>query len=78
MVIFIIIAINLEMIDRNFSHVIKLLRISIFFSNFQEKVSISQAIQNEVTRVQSVWEFSYTMITRNFKNLYRDNELRHI
>lgn len=73
MVIFIIIAINLEMIDRNFSHVIKLLRISIFFSNFQEKVSISQAIQNEVTRVQSVWEFSYTMITRNFKNLYRDN-----
>lgn len=73
MVIFIIIAINLEIIDRNFSHVIKLLRISIFFSNFQEKVSISQAIQNEVTRVQSVWEFSYTMITRNFKNLYRDN-----
>lgn len=53
MVIFIIIAINLEMIDRNFSHVIKLLRISIFFSNFQEKVSISQAIQNEVTHVQS-------------------------
>lgn len=73
MVIFIIIAINLEMIDRNFSHVIKLLRISIFFSNFQEKVSISQAIQNKVTHVQSVWEFSYTMITRNFKNLYRDN-----
>lgn len=73
MVIFIIIAINLEMIDRNFSHVIKLLRISIFFSNFQEKVSISQAIQNEVTHVQSIWEFSYTMITRNFKNLYRDN-----
>lgn len=73
MVIFIIIAINLEMIDRNFSHVIKLLRISIFFSNFQEKVSISQDIQNKVTHVQSVWEFSYTMITRNFKNLYRDN-----
>lgn len=73
MVIFIIIAINLEIIDRNFSHVIKLLRISIFFSNFQEKVSISQAIQNKVTHVQSVWEFSYTMITRNFKNLYRDN-----
>lgn len=78
MVIFIIIAINLEMIDRNFSHVIKLLRISIFFSNFQEKVSISQDIQNKVTHVQSVWEFPYTMITRNFKNLYRDNELRHI
>lgn len=54
MVIFIIIAINLEMIDRNFSHVIKLLRISIFFSNFQEKVSISQDIQNKVTHVQSV------------------------
>lgn len=37
MVIFIIIAINLEMIDRNFSHVIKLLRISIFFQTFRKK-----------------------------------------